>query len=387
MNTRMISFSPVDAWFFRDGRPYHRGEAGQTDVQSLFPPHAPTVIGTVRAALARNAPGELSWDGRGAWNDDLHSTLGNGAHDLGALRFTGPFVTHKQQTLLPVPLHILGGPSKQSDPVRWTPTTFLAPSKTALECDLGNVRFPVPLNHPKERQLKEPAGMWVTVEGFSRILRGESPQQNSLFHSNQLWKIESRVGLARDHSSRSAKEGELYSPSFVRLHKDVELAVWVDGIPDDWTIPNLNTFGGESRLAHSEIEKAERPLPEVPTEKIQESGRFTVSLLTPFLLPSTATGQQTHPHPEDTLHSLSGTKIVSACIGKPIRIGGWNSVHREPEPLLAYLPAGSTWFCELTRPDALDSLLKMHGQTIGDRKPHGLGQIAIGAWPTSKGDI
>ncbi|WP_437207040.1 type III-B CRISPR module-associated Cmr3 family protein [Planctomicrobium sp. SH664] len=382
MNTRILSFTPVDAWFFRDGRPYHLGESGQTDVRSLFPPHAPTVIGTVRAALAQGQ----GWNGRGAWNNDLHSTLGNGAHNLGALHFTGPFVTRKQQTLLPVPLHLLGGSGEQPNAVRWKPTTFLAPSEATLECDLGHVRFPVPQSHSKEGLLKEPVGVWVTVNGYSRILRGEYPEQSSLFHSDQLWKTESRVGLARDHNSRAAKDGELYSPSFIRLHKEVKLATWVDGIPDDWTIPDLNAFGGESRLAHCETAKSERPLPDLPVKKISESGRFTVSLLTPLLLPATSTGQQTHPQPGEMLHSLSGAKIVSACIGKPIRIGGWNSVHREPEPLQAYLPAGSTWFCELARPDALDSLLKMHGQTIGDRKPHGLGQIAIGAWPTSKGD-
>lgn len=383
MNSRMISFSPVDAWFFRDGRPHHAGEAGHNYVKSLFPPHAPTVIGTIRSALARGQ----DWEGRGAWSSDLHSTLGNGAHNLGTLRFTGPFVTHKRQTLLPVPLHLLGGSGEQPNAARWTPTTFLAASETELECDLGNVRFPVPLNCSKKvGQLKEPAGMWVTIDGYSRILRGEYPKQDFLFHSDQLWKTESRVGLARDHASRSAEEGKLYSPSFIRLHKEVQLAIWVDGIPDDWTIPDLNAFGGESRLAYCKMETSERPLPEVPAEKIRECGRFTVSLLTPFLLPSTSQGQQTHPRLGDTLHSLSGARIVSACIGKPIRIGGWNSVHQEPEPLQAYLPAGSTWFCELTRPDALDSLLEKHGQTIGDRKPHGLGQIAIGAWPTSKGD-
>lgn len=384
MSARTLSFTPADAWFFRDGRPYHLGEAAQTDVRSVFPPPTPTVIGAVRAALAR----EQNWNGRGSWKADLQQVLGNGSHDLGALSFRGPFVAHEKQCLFPVPMHLLGSREHHGDASRqWTPTSFLAPSESAIESDLGVVRFPVPQGRAdKDGQLKEPTGLWVTVDGYNKILRGELPEPNALFPSDALWRIEARVGLARDHASRSAREGELYSPAYVRLHRNVELMIDVEGIPDDWPLPELTAFGGESRLAYCEARAGSLPLPDVPADQIRDSMRFTVCLLSPLLLPANDSGGQTHPEPQGVLHSLAGSRIVSACVGKPIRIGGWNSVHREPEPLLAYLPAGSTWFCEVTRPDALDSLLEMHGQAIGDRKAHGLGQIAIGAWPTNTGD-
>lgn len=383
MSVRTISFIPADAWFFRDGRPYHQGEAGQTDVRSVFPPPAPTVIGAIRAALAR----EQNWNGRGPWKTELQRVLGNGVHDLGELRFKGPFVVHEGQYLFPVPMHLLGSRAEGGESQEWLPAAFLAPSNKEMESDMGFVRFPVPQGRvQRSGQLKEPTGVWVTVDGYNRILQGTFPESETLYHSNNLWRIEQRVGLARDHESRAAEEGKLYSPAFVRLRQHVKLAVTVDGIPEDWPLPELTAFGGESRLAYCEARPGPVPLPVVPADQIRESQRFTVSLLSPLLLPANESGHQTHPEPQGVLHSLAGSRIVSACVGKPIRIGGWNSVHREPEPLLAYLPAGSTWFCEVTRPDALDSLLEMHGQAIGDRKAHGLGQIAIGAWPTNTGD-
>jgi CRISPR-associated protein Cmr3 len=256
-----------------------------------------------------------------------------------------------------------------------------------MESDLGAVQFPVPLDQVQASgQLKEPTGLWVTAEGYSRILRGAFPDPETLFRSSNLWRIEPRVGLARDHVTRAAEEGKLYSPGYVRLRQNVKLAVAVEGIPDDWALPELTPFGGESRLAYCESHQTPLPLPVAPADQIRDSQRFTVSLLSPLFLSTNGTGRCSHPEPGEVLHSLAGSRIISACVGKPIRIGGWNSVHREPEPLCAYLPFGSTWFCEVARADLLDSILEMHGKTIGDRKPHGLGQIAIGAWPTNTGD-
>lgn len=385
MSVRTVLFTPVDAWFFRDGRPYYQGEAGQTDVRSIFPPSALTVIGAVRAALARGQ----GWNGRGSWNADLQRDLGNGTGDLGSLRFHGPFLMHKERYLFPVPLHLRGHWDNDADSQKkkWSHATFLAPSETEMESDLGSVKFPVPQSQIQpDRQLKEPTGLWVTTEGYNSILRGDDPDADAFVRSDDLWRIEPRVGLERDHEKHAAKEGMLYSPAYVRLRRDVKLVVTVEGIQDDWKLPDLIPFGGESRLAHCEVNPGSLPLPDVPVDQIRKSETFTVSLLSPLLLPTNESGRHSHPEPGNALDGLGSSRIVSACVGKPIRIGGWNSVHREPEPLLSYLPAGSTWFCEIARPDALDSLLKMHGKTIGDRRPHGLGQIAIGAWPTNLGD-
>ena len=40
MTFKAYKLTPVDTWFFRDGRPYNRGESNLADIKSLFPPFA-----------------------------------------------------------------------------------------------------------------------------------------------------------------------------------------------------------------------------------------------------------------------------------------------------------------------------------------------------------
>jgi CRISPR-associated protein Cmr3 len=381
---RTVLLTPVDAWFFRDGRPYNQGESGQTDAHSLFPPFDPTVVGVIRASLAL----ERGWNGRGPWDESLHEVLGNGFSDLGQLRFSGPFLkrTDRQHSefLFPMPLHLLGTVSKANGD--WSPATFLRPAGDPTLCDLGEVRLPEPLQSAENGiQLKQPTGLWITADGYSAILSGRLPKPDTIVRSTDLWKREPRVGLARHHETRTAEEGKLYSPQYVRLSKDVSLAVAVQGIPANWTFPRLTTFGGEGRMAYCDNSETPLRLPAVPTEAIRESLQFSVTLLTPLFLPADALGGHKHPLPGDVLPGMSGLRIVSGVIGKPIQVGGWNSLHREPLPLRAYLPAGSTWFCE-AKQEAIDNLLEKHGAFIGDRTKYGFGQIALGTWPRNIGD-
>lgn len=386
MSTRTVLLTPIDAWFFRDGRPYNQGESGQTDVRSLFPPFAPMVVGTLRAALALGQ----GWSGRESWAAELHPVLGNGFDDLGKLQFHGPFLVRNGEWLFPVPLHLLGRVADHAPLAQpfWLPSAFLAPNLIGpvFESDLGPVPFPVPIKSKgQHEQLKEPTGLWITAEGYSSILRGEMPNAETVVSSSALWKSEQRVGLARNHDRRAAEEGALYSPEYVRLLRGVELATVVEGVPEDWTFPDLIALGGESRMAQCESRADELRLPQLPIDMIRESNRFTVSLLSPLCLPRDSSGRLAPPMPGQTFPGLTGSTVVSACVGRPVHIGGWNSLKCEPLPLIPYLPPGSTWFCEAD-PAALDSVLTSHGRHFGERTPYGFGQIALGAWPQETGD-
>ena len=387
MSMQTLRLSPLDAWFFRDGRPYNQRESAQTDVRTLFPPFAPSIVGTIRAAFARGQ----GWNGRGVWAESLNRVLGSGFDDLGRLMFHGPFLLREgRQWLFPVPLHLLGSGTDNGGKVKpgWSPSAFLAPSisGTVFESDLGPVPFAAPIRSSDQRgQLKEPTGLWITTEGYSEILRGRMPNAGTLSRPDHLWKTERRVGLARDHDRRAAKEGELYSPEYVRLQRGVELRIAVEGIPEDWVLPDLIAFGGESRMAHCESQSGELPLPQSPDDLIRDSNHFTVILLTTLCLPKASSGRPVSPMPGESFPGLMDSAIVSACVGKPVYIGGWNSLNREPLPLTPCLPAGSIWFCEAHR-TALDSILRLHGRHVGERTEFGFGQIALGAWPQEIGD-
>jgi len=359
-----FAITPADAWFFRDGRPYDEKETNQADVFSVFPPPARTLSGALRAALAR----ANGWDGLGSWSRGLSEALGSGPDHLGALQFTGPFLISNDEALWPLPRYVLGRVEE-----KWTPRAFLRPADAKTLCDAGEINLPVIMpTGERSGGLKSADGLWVTTTGLRTLLSGGLPKANTIVDVKKLWALEPRVGLCRDEHTLTTGDGALYSPSYVRLHRGVALGVGVAGMPVHMAgVPEVFPLGGESRLACCDTWGGE-PLPaQLPREKfsIDAAGRaeFSVVLLTP--------GRFKAP-------DLPAAEIVSACVGKPQFIGGWDSLKREPLPLEPFVPAGSVWFC--TAPEAdFAAIHARHGQRLGPHAAHGFGQIAIGLWPTA----
>lgn len=119
-------------------------------------------------------------------------------------------------------------------------------------------------------------------------------------------------------------------------------------------------------------------MPAAPAGAIRKTGQVTVTCLTPLALPVLA-GKVIVPLAGDEVPGLPGAKIVSACVGRPLRLGGWDSLEQRPLPLAPFLPAGSTWFC-VVETQAIEGVLNLHGAKIGARQAYGFGQIALGTW-------
>jgi CRISPR-associated protein Cmr3 len=367
------ALTPQDAWFFRDGRPYNKQESNQADAVSQFPPSPRTITGAFRAALAR----ANGWKKGPTWDCRLNPVLGNGPDELGALQGIGPFLVKKDQLLFPAPLHLMGKMEEKT----WKPQALLRPGKKETLTDLGKVRLPeVALKNPPDG-LKPGEKRWINAAGYNHILAGNLPEATDLTASDCLRKLERRVGLQRNASTLQTEEGALYSPGFVRLCKDVALGFGVAldpmKVPAGFhaDMPALFPLGGESRTTLCEpLEKVEcLPLPPDLTPD-GDLVHFIVVALTP--VPAQEEANIT------AILGIAGVEPVSACVGKPVFFGGWDSVKREPLPLEPFHPAGSVWFCKAPA-SALSSIRALHGKWIGERRltAHGFGQMLIGRWP------
>ncbi|MDQ7005472.1 MAG: type III-B CRISPR module-associated Cmr3 family protein [Ghiorsea sp.] len=79
---------------------------------------------------------------------------------------------------------------------------------------------------------------------------------------------------------------------------------------------------------------------------------------------------------------IDGMRVVSACIGKAVREGGWDYKKRAPKPLKSLVPAGSSYFVEFeTVNDVTKFLTQKH---IGERTAFGYGEVAVGFWSEGK---
>lgn len=368
-----VQFEPVDTWFFRDGTPYTAGAAPQDGVGSLFPPHPTTTAGALRVAFAlRNG-----WSGYGRWPQRLNEVLGSGPNNLGTFAVDGPFLLRSGEPLFPMPRHLLG--SKEAG--QWTPRFLLRPGSEVV-CDLGDaVRLPAtPQTDEEIEKLKTGEGFWLSRSGMERILEGALPGGDAIVSRENLWSEEFRIGLQRDGDTRSAIKGMLYSTRHVRLRRDVSLGLRVTGIPEGWTRPygRMVPLGGENRLAGCCEWNGAAAFDSIfksPLQTIMESGRAAVIALSPLdIEPEVYFGQK-------PLTALGGARIVSACLDRPQRIGGWDSLACVPLPLRSVLPPGSVLFCEIPEPERCRDVVETGLTRLGAKREWGFGLAALGSWP------
>ena len=366
-----VQLQPIDTWFFRDGTPFTMGSAPQENVGSLFPPHPPTVAGALRAALALGR----GWSGSGHWSRDICDVLGDGPEDLGVLSLDGPFLLRDGQPLFRAPRHLQG----RTEGAHWNPSVFLRPGDP-VTCDLGDIRLPEPVRAVDEvEKLKTGDRHWLTRDGMNAVLRGRPPRNEDVIPSECLWSNELRIGLERDGSRRTAKEGRLYSTRHVRPRRGVTLGVRIAGLPHSWTPPfdRLLSLGGESRLAECRQWKTDVAL-DMPRARIKTAGKVMVVALSPIDL------EQDICLGRKPLNALGDARVVSACLDRPERIGGWDSrPGGGPLPMRFVLPPGSVLFCEIPAPERFEAAVGAGDGVarIGRRQEWGFGLAALGVWP------
>jgi CRISPR-associated protein Cmr3 len=363
---KAFSIEPVDTWFFRDGTPYSIETGSQLDVGGAFPPSPSSVAGALRATLAAGR----GWNGVGRWPKEFNATLGDGPDDLGRLRLQGPFVAQKNELLLPAPRHLW-------DRVEGRPELGFALVGSGVVCDLGPGAFlPTAVDGAKPVSRK-----WVRKSAFEKILKAVLPHRDELISDVKLWSEEPRTGIQRDATTRTASDGGLYSSRHFRLQEGTALVMSATGLPPDWPLPSgAYPFGGESRLAYWQQWSGDLAL-KMPIDRICDEGRFILIALTPLDLSRQACLGRT------PLTELGGALVKSACMDRPIRIGGWDSLSRQPRPMRSYVPPGTVFFCECHDKTALRSAIDQMGDgmpIVGATSDAGFGCVALGTWIENK---
>ncbi|MBX6751407.1 MAG: hypothetical protein IRY85_17380 [Micromonosporaceae bacterium] len=361
--------SAIDTLHFRDSTPFAPTLTSPEHHSGQFPPHPTTVVGALRAMLARSR----GWR-RGPWSSDIMAVLGNGP-DLGLLTFDGPYLLREREPLYPVPAHLLGTDDNGS----WQPYTLLRPG-SPVHCDLGEaVCLPAPARSLQPGIRVSPGtGHWLTRAGFEAVLRGQLPDQKEIVAAKELWADEDRVGIQRDNQTRTVVEGMLYTSRHVRPRPGVDIGVHITGLPDDWLPPAdaslAAPLGGEGRWVEVRRWSGDARCHTPVSERTNE---ITVVALTPI------DAGEDLIRPGAVIRELGDVKVVSACLPRAERVGGWASTGGpgRPLPLVDILPAGSVLFCEIDEPERLATLLTAEPLRIGRRREWGFGVVAIGLWP------
>ncbi len=376
---KLWQFEPLDSCFFRGAMPFNAGEGGYLD--SMFPPTMQTLSGAFRYAVAVPLEGNRV---------EMERVVGKAGDDPSPLSFSGPYVFRNEKRLYPVPLHLLYSENDK----KWT---RLAPSDEGKEkyvrTDIcgGKVLLPEP-GDGKLRGAGPLEESWLDQDNMNKVLSGGIPAK--YVKKVDLFKDENRVGIGRDNQTRTTVEGLLYFTKHLRLEDDVSFGLGVDELLEDHA-PEGQTvrLGGEGRVARLAClgDDVDR-LPDKPQMESAEKGLILTLLthgdfggnwfpkeLTEDKIDKKAIWKGPIKGRNDTSINI---EIVTACLGKAVREGGWNYAANKgkgaPKPLVSLVPAGSSYFVKVT--DLGAAIEALHGTRIGNRTKFGYGEIAVGLW-------
>lgn len=390
-------FDALDTLFFRDGRPLNAGESAWVD--SLFPPNGFTLQGAIRTAILSRLGADFAAFGRGEPclpnGISLKQELGD-ADGIGQMRLAGPFLIGRlcdtgdpalpdEELFFPAPLDLVHSERGFE---------LLAPARGA-ESDVGMLS----LTRANGRGAKPLEGQYVAGGAMEHLLAGTATRLGGtdvrpLFGERRddraLADREPKIGLARENERRTAKEGMLYAIAPVRPRRGTALIVTVDGVDTSMQPEGrwAQKLGGEGKLAVVEVRNAFR-LPAAPELTVTATRvHFKLVLTTPASfsgaswLPDGFVKRDGYPAAVTFwAGSLNGIEvtILSACVGRAVKIGGWDLVANRPRDLVPFVPAGSVYFCEAAASD-MERLRALHGSQIGRQVEYGFGHVLVGRW-------
>lgn len=378
-------FSQLDSWCFREARPM--GAVGGTAIESVFPPPASTLVGACRTLIGDSQ--NINWRDFAAGKlSEMSELIGTGEH-TGALQFEYPYLQIRQhkktQRLYPVPAILM-----QHD----KGITAMQLGSAPVKCDLGQVLLPeLP---SKVFNAKPFEHCWITEQGLSKFAQGNMPDITDIIDVAALLTKEVRLGIGRNAQTASVESGMLYQTEHIRLndgyanHRDdieqVELVVNVSGVPNAFAEHLMQhawqvRLGGEGRLAHVQVQKATN----TPSLNAKASTQALLYFSAPADLGAWLPSDFV-PKAEDGVDFWEGSiggqhvKIHAACIGKALKVGGWDSALRKPKPVRSLLPAGACFFISCDEPKQLSQCLSTF--SFGQQTSFGYGAAMLLPAPT-----
>lgn len=344
----IIEINAIDTLFFRDSKPFSMGE--ETWADGLFPPYPSVIYGALRSVYFANHIEEL--EKANETNDStenlqiksINFKVGNDIYfplPLDCVRDKNGGERDKNKVF---PLHIDKLPQNSFTNI---------PCKSVLTAGnfkVENISDGIVRKSALENYLK------LTVDNFS------------IFEFSDYVIPEPKIGIACSSETHSSEEGKLYRVDMKRLEseKGGKLSVIVDFEGLDLPESGMMKLGGEGKAVsyRKYSDNIEIAYPEFK----DDTKCFKLVLTTPAIFKNGWFPERVNKDKELKL------KLLTAAIGKPINIGGFDMKRRMPKPMFKAVPAGSVYYFELQEGIIGDVIDIFHGKAISDyHKEQGFG--------------
>jgi len=203
----------------------------------------------------------------------------------------------------------------------------------------------IPVLAETERRKAE-TGLWLTRAGWLKYLNGQLPDpKQDIVKTNDLWAIDSRVGIGMNADTRSADDGKLFTTQAVALRRGVGFLASVRGanLPPQGVV----RLGGDGRAASSQSVSLIAPSVDLHAVLAQERCRLV--LTTPGIFKQGCLPNGFHQQDDGSyLFDLQGVRarLVCAAVPRAETISGWDLAHWQPKAAMRAAPSGSVYWLD-----------------------------------------
>lgn len=354
-----IFIKPNDTLFFRDGKPFTMGE--QTEGSGIFPPFPSTVYGAIRTAYIAEKGGLRKF-----LNSEMRSEIGT-EKEKGAFRIKNILISNKNNVLYPAPRDLVK--SYLSANIQ-----RLERKKNILICPITNLDL---LWSCADGKVEHNEKDYLTQDSLISYLEGKDKAPKVINQSDFVLN-EPKVGIERNSLTRTSEESKLYRISMFRLKDSYGLLVDFEGI-------EINTYGiiklgGEGKTASYNVTNNEFNInTKLISEYIDKERRFKLYFASPTIFKNGWIPDQFDTKTMIWDYENLKLKLITAAIGKPINVGGWDIARNAPKVMRRAVPWGSVYYFELINGSGAEVLQKLNAQNISDFLPEeGFGYCLVG---------
>lgn len=335
--TRYYFVEPLDTLMLRGNLAFG---AGGEHGRAQLPPWPSAFAGAFRSAMLATNPDAMQAFGRGekpqgAIGDSLGDVDNPGAFRLSWLSLAR-INDNQPEGVFNLPGDLIA--TRAEDQLRFTP---LQPAALPNGSGGSQTRLPLTPLLKTDRQVK-PEAARLDQPALQSHLSGQPVGESEAL---ELYKSETRLGIALDSSSRTAAEGQLYTTEAITFHPDCGFLVGIQGAGDALPDTGLLRLGGDGRGASYRRVIYQPPLADLTA--IAKDRAFRLILATPGIFPAgwLPPGIKKDADSYRLQTPDFSARLAAASVSRNETVSGWDLAHKRPKTARKTAPTGSVyWF-------------------------------------------
>lgn len=347
----IIKIDPLDTLFFRNGKPFTMGD--DTWANGVFPPYPSVVYGSLRSVYFSNHIKELK---KANSNDDPTRDL----------KIKGIYILANNNVYLPLPNDCVKRKGGGDNFVSLLPKHELTEIKSSCPTQYG-------LKSVEE--VENVDGGIINIDSFKEYLKCAKDFSSSILKVADRVLPEPKIGIGINKKSGTSEEGKLYRVDMKRL-ENLSLIIDFEGL--DLPEKGMMKLGGEGKAVF--YQKFKPIIFSIDNSK-SDSRKLKLYLSTPATFKK---GWLPEWIDKKTLiGKYKGLKLelLTASIGKPIHIGGFDMKAKKPKPMRKAVPAGSVYYFKLIEGDFQEAFSIFNQTPISDfNSEQGFGIAYVGVY-------